>query len=82
MCPEVAKCIKGPTIRRGAKVGANACVLPTVIVGEYAVIAAGSVVVNDVPARMVAAGNPAKIIKTVDDLTCPWDYISHPYPGR
>jgi acetyltransferase-like isoleucine patch superfamily enzyme len=45
-----------------------------------AVIAAGAVVTRDVPARAVVAGNPARILKTVDDLTCPWDYINHPYP--
>lgn len=82
LCPEVPKCIKGPTIRRGAKVGANATVLPSVTVGEMALIAAGAVVVDDIPARMVASGNPAKVIKSIDELTCPWEYIAHPYPQR
>lgn len=82
LCPEVPKCIKGPTIRRGAKIGANATVLPSVTIGEMALVAAGAVVINDIPARMVAAGNPAKVIKSIDELTCPWEYIAHPYPGR
>jgi len=81
LCPEVSRCIKGPTIRAGAKIGAGAIVLPSVIVGEMALVAAGSVVNRDVPPRTVVAGNPARIIRTIDTLTCPWDYIAHPYPA-
>ncbi len=80
LCPEVPKCIKGPTICRGAKIGARAVVLPAVKVGEMAIVAAGAVVTKDVPPRMVVAGNPARIIRSIDELTCPWDYIAHPYP--
>jgi acetyltransferase-like isoleucine patch superfamily enzyme len=79
LCPEVAKCIKGPTIQRGAKIGANATILPRIIVGEMALVAAGSVVTSDVPPRMVVAGNPARIIKSIDELGCPWEYVAHPY---
>ena len=53
-------------IKRGAWVGANATILPGVTVGEYAIVAAGSVVTKDVPDYAVAAGNPAKVIKTLD----------------
>lgn len=79
LCPEVAKCIKGPTIQRGAKIGANTTILPRIIVGEMALVAAGSVVTKDVPPRMVVAGNPAKVIKSIDELGCPWEYVAHPY---
>lgn len=81
LCPEVAKCIKGATLRRGAKVGANATLLPAITIGEMALIAAGAVVTRDVPARAVVAGNPARVVKTIDELGCPWEYIAHPYPG-
>lgn len=47
--------------------GANAVVLPGVNVGDGAIIGAGSVVVKDVPPGMVVAGNPAKILSTVED---------------
>ena len=81
LCPEVSKCIHGPTIRAGAKIGANSTILPRIAVGEMALVAAGSVVTHDVPPRAVVAGNPARVIKTIDDLGCPWEYIAHPYPG-
>ncbi len=50
----------GPTIERGASVGANATVLPGVTVGENAFVAAGSVVTEDVPADTLAIGTPAR----------------------
>jgi acetyltransferase-like isoleucine patch superfamily enzyme len=80
MCPDVAKCIKGPTIRRGAKIGAGARILPSVTIGEMAVIGAGSVVTRDIPPRMVAVGNPARPRRSIDELKCPWEYCGHPYP--
>lgn len=46
-------------------IGANATILPGVNIGEGAIIAAGAVVTKDVPARTVAGGVPAKIIKTL-----------------
>lgn len=55
------------TIGPHAWIGAGAIIMPGVTIGERAVIGAGSVVTKDVPAHMVAAGNPAKIIKSVDD---------------
>lgn len=48
--------------------GANATVLPGVTIGDGAVIGAGSVVTHDVPAGAVAAGVPARVIGTVQDL--------------
>jgi acetyltransferase-like isoleucine patch superfamily enzyme len=57
--------IKGPTIRRGARVGGGAILLPAVEIGEEAFIGAGAVVTNDVPPRMLAVGNPARVIREV-----------------
>lgn len=48
--------------------GANATVLPGVTIGDGAVIGAGSVVTHDVPAGAVAAGVPARVIGTVQEL--------------
>lgn len=50
-------------------IGANAVILEGVSVGKGSVVAAGSVVVEDVPEGVVVAGTPAKIIKKVDDKT-------------
>lgn len=45
-------------------IGANVTILPGVNIGEGAIIGAGSVVTKDIPDLAIAAGNPAKIIKT------------------
>lgn len=50
-------------------IGANAVVLEGVHVGEHAVVAAGAVVVEDVPANAVVAGVPARVIKQRDEQT-------------
>jgi len=49
-------------IKKGAIIGSNATLLP-VVIGENAVVGAGSVVTKDVPDNCVVAGNPAKIIR-------------------
>ncbi|MDD3826500.1 MAG: DapH/DapD/GlmU-related protein [Anaerolineae bacterium] len=78
-CPRVKDCLRGPIIRRGAKVGANATLLPGVEVGEMALVAAGAVVTRDVPAGAVVAGNPARVVKQVAELTCPYGLLEGPY---
>jgi len=57
--------IKGPTIRRGARVGGGAILCPAVEIGEDAFVGAGAVVVRDVPPRAVVVGNPARILREV-----------------
>jgi len=57
--------LKGPTIKRAARIGSNATILPAVVIGEEAVVGAGAVVTKDIPARMVALGVPAKPVKKV-----------------
>lgn len=47
-------------------VGAGVSVLPGVTIGDNCVIGAGSVVTKDIPSNSVAAGNPCKVIKTID----------------
>jgi len=81
LCPKAKECLKGATIRRGAKIGAGAILLPDIEIGEMALVGAGAVVVEDVPARMVVVGNPARVLKKIDALTCPYDLIAHPYPA-
>lgn len=56
---------KGPTIRRGARIGAGAVLCPGVEIGEEAFVGAGAVVVGDVPPGVVVVGNPARILREV-----------------
>jgi acetyltransferase-like isoleucine patch superfamily enzyme len=57
--------IAGPTIRRGARVGAGAVLCPGVEIGEEAFVGAGAVVTRDVPPRVVVVGNPARVLRDV-----------------
>lgn len=50
-------------------IGANAVVLEGVTIGKGSIIAAGSVVTNNIPTNCVACGSPARVIKSVDDKT-------------
>jgi acetyltransferase-like isoleucine patch superfamily enzyme len=70
-CAFAKECMRGPTIKRGAQIGCNVTILPYVTIGEGALVGAGSVVVRDVPARTVVVGNPAREVKSVEDLHCP-----------
>jgi acetyltransferase-like isoleucine patch superfamily enzyme len=56
---------RGPTIRRGARVGVGAVLCPAVEIGEEAFVGAGAVVVKDVPPRVVVVGNPARVLRDV-----------------
>jgi acetyltransferase-like isoleucine patch superfamily enzyme len=59
--------IKGPTIRRGARIGGGAILLPGIEVGEEAFVGAGAVVTKDVEARMLVVGNPARVLRPVPE---------------
>lgn len=56
-----------PTIvKKGASIGSGATILCNVIIGEDAIVGAGSVVTKNVPPKTIVAGNPAKIIRRVE----------------
>src|ERR1041385_5573032 len=59
--------IKGPTIRRGARVGGGAILCPGVEIGEEAFVGAGAVVTKDVAPRTVVVGNPARVLREVPE---------------
>lgn len=61
------KHFKGVTVKRGGRIGVGAIVLPGRTVGEQGVVAAGSVVTHDVPARVIVAGNPARVFRDVPE---------------
>jgi acetyltransferase-like isoleucine patch superfamily enzyme len=58
---------KGTTVRRGARIGGAAVLLPGIEVGEEAFVGAGAVVLRDVPAQAVVVGNPARQIREVPE---------------
>jgi acetyltransferase-like isoleucine patch superfamily enzyme len=58
--------MRGPTIRRSARVGGAAILLPGVEIGEEAFVGAGAVVTRDVPARKLVVGSPARVLRDVD----------------
>ncbi|WP_155801398.1 N-acetyltransferase [Jonquetella anthropi] len=62
---ERKKHFRGPRLRLGARVGAGAVLLPWVELGEDALVAAGSVVTRDVPARKIVMGCPARVCRDV-----------------
>jgi len=53
-------------LKKGCWIGANVILLPGVVVGENAVVGAGSIVTKCVPDRVIVAGNPAKLIRPID----------------
>ena len=57
--------IEGPTIRRGARIGGGAILLPAVEIGEDAFVGAGAVVTKNVEPRMLVVGNPARVLRPV-----------------
>jgi len=57
--------MKGPTIRRGARVGGGAVLCPGVEIGEEAFVGAGAVVTKDVAPRTIVVGNPARVLREV-----------------
>ena len=58
---------KGVFLKRGARIGANATILPGKIIGEDVLVAAGAVVTRDVPARKIVMGCPAKVVGGVSE---------------
>jgi acetyltransferase-like isoleucine patch superfamily enzyme len=59
--------LAGPTLRRACRVGGGAVLAPGVEVGEEAFVAAGAVVVGDVPSRALVMGVPARVVREVAD---------------
>lgn len=59
--------MRGPTIRRAARVGGGVRILPGIEIGEEAFVATGSVVTRDVPARTLVMGVPAKHVRDIGD---------------
>lgn len=59
-------------IGRNVWLGEQVCILPGITVGDGAIVGAGSVVTRDIPPHSIAAGNPARVIRTFDPSTRVW----------
>jgi len=53
-------------VRSGASIGSSATILAGVVIGENAIVGAGSVVTKDVPSNVIVAGNPARVLRTLE----------------
>ena len=56
-------------VKRGASIGSGATILANLTIGENAIVGAGSVVTRDVPANTIVAGNPAKVLRSIENPT-------------
>ena len=79
MCPKYKECHGGAVVKARAKIGARSIILPGIVIGERALIGAGSVVTEDAPPETVVAGNPAKVLKKIQDLVCSPGLFERPY---
>jgi acetyltransferase-like isoleucine patch superfamily enzyme len=77
--PLCTKCMEGPTIGRGARIGLGSIILPRIKIGEHSLVAAGSMVTKDVPPKTMVRGYPAKVICGIDELECQQGIVKKPY---
>lgn len=54
-------------VKYGATIGANATILPGITIGEKAMVGAGAVVTKDVPAKTLVLGNPARVVRDLEE---------------
>ena len=54
-------------VKKGASIGSGSTILSNVVIGEKAIVGAGSVVTKDVPANAIVAGNPAKVLRYITE---------------
>lgn len=78
-CRFSKKCMRGPTLKKGAQIGINVTLLSFITVGQYSLIGAGSVVTKDIPPYSVAYGNPARVVKSIYELRCLTGLTDRPY---
>jgi len=74
--------VKETKIEDQAWIGANCVVVPGVIIGKHAVVAAGSVVTKDVPPFSIVGGNPAKLIRQYNWDTKEWERVKNKIIGK
>ncbi len=78
-CPDSRECMRGPVLRRDCRIGVNVTILPCVEIGERTLVGSGSVVTKDLPAGVVAYGNPARVVGGIEKLRCKTGRREAPY---
>src|SRR5205809_2744804 len=58
--------VERTVVKKGASIGSGATILSNTTIGENAIVGAGSVVTKDVPANGIVAGNPARVLRYID----------------
>ena len=58
--------VERTVVKKGASIGSGSTILANTTIGENAIVGAGSVITRDVPANSIVAGNPAKILRYID----------------
>lgn len=66
--PNSKDALEGVVVKRGAILGANATIMPGIVIGEDSLVGAGSVVTKDVSPKTVVVGNPARVINQIENL--------------
>jgi acetyltransferase-like isoleucine patch superfamily enzyme len=59
--------VEKTVVKTGASIGSGATILSQIVIGENAIVGAGSVVTKDVPPNTIVAGNPARLLRTVEN---------------
>jgi acetyltransferase-like isoleucine patch superfamily enzyme len=59
--------VERTVVKKGASIGSGSTILSNVVIGEKAIVGAGSVVTKDVPANAIVAGNPAKVLRYITE---------------
>lgn len=57
--------VESTIVKRGASIGSGSTILSNVVIGERALVGAGSVVTRNVPPNAIVAGNPAKVLRDI-----------------
>lgn len=81
-CAFSAACMRGPTLKRGVQVGVNVTIVPGVTIGEFSVIGSGAVVTCDIPPHSLVVGNPGRVIKQVEAISCKTGVASEGFSYR
>lgn len=78
-CPRYAECVPKTHVESYVSIGANVTIAPGIRIGHHTQIYAGTVVTKDVAPYSVIGGNPGKLIKKWEDLTCRAGFFAKPF---